>query len=48
MRPVYGRACGNLRRMAHENSIEIIVKDLEALAAGLPPSRHLRPAAQTV
>lgn len=34
---------GNLRRMDHENSIEIIVNDLEALAAGLPPARHLRP-----
>lgn len=35
---------GNLRRMAHENSIEIIVNDLEALASGVPPARHLRPA----
>lgn len=30
---------GNLRRMAHENAIEIIVHDLEALAAGAPPPR---------
>ncbi|HEY8995608.1 MAG TPA: UDP-N-acetylglucosamine--N-acetylmuramyl-(pentapeptide) pyrophosphoryl-undecaprenol N-acetylglucosamine transferase [Lacunisphaera sp.] len=36
----------NLRRMSHENSIEIIVNDLEALAAGTPPQRHLRHAPQ--
>jgi UDP-N-acetylglucosamine--N-acetylmuramyl-(pentapeptide) pyrophosphoryl-undecaprenol N-acetylglucosamine transferase len=35
---------GNLRRMSHENSIDIIVHDLEDLASGLPPARHLRPA----
>ena len=35
---------GNLRRMSHENSIEIIVNDLEALATGVPPARQLRPA----
>lgn len=33
---------GNLRRMAHENCIDTIVQDLEALAAGTPPTRHLR------
>jgi len=33
---------GNLRRMAHENAIETIVNDLEDLAAGTPPTRHLR------
>jgi UDP-N-acetylglucosamine--N-acetylmuramyl-(pentapeptide) pyrophosphoryl-undecaprenol N-acetylglucosamine transferase len=32
----------NLRRMARENSIETIVQDLEELAAGTPPARHLR------
>ncbi len=32
----------NLRRMAHENSIEIIVHDLEALASGEPPARFPR------
>jgi len=32
----------NLRRMAHENSIDTIVHDLEDLAAGTPPTRHLR------
>jgi UDP-N-acetylglucosamine--N-acetylmuramyl-(pentapeptide) pyrophosphoryl-undecaprenol N-acetylglucosamine transferase len=37
---------GNLRRMSHENSIEIIVNDLEALAAGTLPPRHLRHAPQ--
>ncbi|MFZ5496073.1 MAG: UDP-N-acetylglucosamine--N-acetylmuramyl-(pentapeptide) pyrophosphoryl-undecaprenol N-acetylglucosamine transferase [Verrucomicrobiota bacterium] len=34
----------NLRRMEQENSIEIIVHDLEALSTGLPPARHLRSA----
>lgn len=29
----------NLRRMANENSIEVIVADLEALVAGKPPTR---------
>lgn len=40
---------GNLRRMAHENCIDTIVHDLEELAAGTPPARHLRrtPASQT-
>jgi len=33
---------GNLRRMSRENSIETIVHDLEDLAAGTPPTRHLR------
>jgi UDP-N-acetylglucosamine--N-acetylmuramyl-(pentapeptide) pyrophosphoryl-undecaprenol N-acetylglucosamine transferase len=33
---------GNLRRMAHENCIDTIVHDLEELAAGTPPARHLR------
>ncbi len=33
---------GNLRRMAVENCIDTIVHDLEDLAAGTPPSRHLR------
>ena len=33
---------GNLRRMAHENTVDTIVHDLEALAAGTPPPRHLR------
>ena len=33
---------GNLHRMSQENSIEIIVQDLEDLAAGTPPKRHLR------
>lgn len=33
---------GNLRRMSHENSIEIIVQDLENLADGTPPTRKLR------
>jgi UDP-N-acetylglucosamine--N-acetylmuramyl-(pentapeptide) pyrophosphoryl-undecaprenol N-acetylglucosamine transferase len=32
---------GNLRRMAQENSIEIIVHDLENLAAGTLPAGHL-------
>jgi UDP-N-acetylglucosamine--N-acetylmuramyl-(pentapeptide) pyrophosphoryl-undecaprenol N-acetylglucosamine transferase len=32
----------NLRRMSHENTIETIVEDLENLAAGTPPGRHLR------
>jgi UDP-N-acetylglucosamine--N-acetylmuramyl-(pentapeptide) pyrophosphoryl-undecaprenol N-acetylglucosamine transferase len=39
---------GNLRRMSHENSIEIIVTDLEALAAGTPPERHLRHVPQPI
>ncbi len=33
---------GNLRRMSRENSIDIIVHDLEDLATGRPPDRHLR------
>ena len=33
---------GNLRRMAVENCIDTIVHDLEDLAAGTPPTRHLR------
>ncbi|MBL9216553.1 MAG: UDP-N-acetylglucosamine--N-acetylmuramyl-(pentapeptide) pyrophosphoryl-undecaprenol N-acetylglucosamine transferase [Opitutaceae bacterium] len=37
----------NLRRMAHENSIETIVRDLEELAAGAEPPRHLRHAPST-
>lgn len=32
----------NLRRMARENSIETIVADLERLAAGISPARHMR------
>lgn len=32
----------NLRRMARENSIDTIVQDLERLASGVPPARHLR------
>lgn len=32
----------NLHRMARENSVETIVHDLELLAAGIPPTRHLR------
>ena len=32
----------NLHRMSRENSIDIIVHDLEDLAAGTPPTRHLR------
>jgi UDP-N-acetylglucosamine--N-acetylmuramyl-(pentapeptide) pyrophosphoryl-undecaprenol N-acetylglucosamine transferase len=32
----------NLHRMSHENSITIIVHDLEDLAAGTTPSRHLQ------
>jgi hypothetical protein len=28
--------------MSHENSIDVIVHDLEELAAGTPPARHLR------
>jgi UDP-N-acetylglucosamine--N-acetylmuramyl-(pentapeptide) pyrophosphoryl-undecaprenol N-acetylglucosamine transferase len=38
----------NLRRMADENSIEIIITDLEALASGAPPARHLRHTPQPV
>lgn len=33
---------GNLHRMSRENAIEIIVHDLEDLASGTPPTRHLR------
>ena len=33
---------GNLRRMSQENSIDIIVHDLEDLASGIPPTRPLR------
>lgn len=33
---------GNLRRMARENSIDTLVQDLEELASGTPPARHLR------
>lgn len=32
----------NLRRMARENSIDTIIQDLEELASGVPPARHLR------
>jgi UDP-N-acetylglucosamine--N-acetylmuramyl-(pentapeptide) pyrophosphoryl-undecaprenol N-acetylglucosamine transferase len=32
----------NLHRMSHENSIDTIVHDLEELAAGTPPARHVR------
>jgi UDP-N-acetylglucosamine--N-acetylmuramyl-(pentapeptide) pyrophosphoryl-undecaprenol N-acetylglucosamine transferase len=39
---------GNLRRMSHENSIDIIVHDLEDLASGVPPTRHLRHAPSVV
>lgn len=39
---------GNLRRMSQENSIEIIVQDLENLASGLPPSGSLRRAPSTI
>jgi UDP-N-acetylglucosamine--N-acetylmuramyl-(pentapeptide) pyrophosphoryl-undecaprenol N-acetylglucosamine transferase len=35
----------NLRRMAQENCVDTIVHDLEDLAAGTPPTRHLRHAA---
>ncbi|MEO6996046.1 MAG: UDP-N-acetylglucosamine--N-acetylmuramyl-(pentapeptide) pyrophosphoryl-undecaprenol N-acetylglucosamine transferase [Lacunisphaera sp.] len=35
---------GNLRRMSQENSIDIIVHDLEGLASGAPPTGPLRPA----
>ena len=38
---------GNLRRMSHENSIDIIVHDLENLASGVPPTRPLRPSPST-
>lgn len=34
---------GNLRRMSQENSIDIIVHDLEGLASGAPPTGPLRP-----
>jgi len=33
----------NLHRMSQENTIDTIVHDLEELAAGTPPPRHLRP-----
>jgi UDP-N-acetylglucosamine--N-acetylmuramyl-(pentapeptide) pyrophosphoryl-undecaprenol N-acetylglucosamine transferase len=33
----------NLHRMSQENSIDTIVHDLEELASGTPPPRHLRP-----
>jgi UDP-N-acetylglucosamine--N-acetylmuramyl-(pentapeptide) pyrophosphoryl-undecaprenol N-acetylglucosamine transferase len=33
---------GNLHRMSQENCIDTIVHDLEELAAGTPPARHLR------
>jgi UDP-N-acetylglucosamine--N-acetylmuramyl-(pentapeptide) pyrophosphoryl-undecaprenol N-acetylglucosamine transferase len=33
----------NLHRMSQENSIDTIVQDLEELASGTPPPRHLRP-----
>ena len=33
---------GNLHRMSQENSIDVIVQDLEDLATGTPPKRHLR------
>lgn len=39
---------GNLRRMSQENSIDIIVHDLEDLASGVPPTRHLRHAPSIV
>ena len=39
---------GNLRRMSHENSIDIIVHDLEDLAAGTPPTRPLRHAPSAI
>ena len=39
---------GNLRRMSHENSIEIIVHDLEDLATGKGITRKLRPAASII
>ena len=39
---------GNLRRMSQENSIDIIVHDLEDLASGIPPARHLRHAPSTI
>jgi UDP-N-acetylglucosamine--N-acetylmuramyl-(pentapeptide) pyrophosphoryl-undecaprenol N-acetylglucosamine transferase len=32
----------NLHRMSQENTIDTIVHDLEDLAAGTPPPRHLR------
>lgn len=37
----------NLHRMSQENCIETIVHDLEDLAAGTPPARHLRHAPAT-
>ncbi|MSU47359.1 MAG: hypothetical protein EXS42_09640 [Lacunisphaera sp.] len=33
---------GNLHRMSQENTIDTLVHDLEELAAGTPPTRHLR------
>ena len=38
----------NLRRMSHENSIDIIVHDLEDLAAGKPSARNLRHAPSVI
>ena len=38
----------NLRRMSQENSIDVIVHDLEDLASGIPPTRHLRHAPSTI
>jgi UDP-N-acetylglucosamine--N-acetylmuramyl-(pentapeptide) pyrophosphoryl-undecaprenol N-acetylglucosamine transferase len=39
---------GNLRRMSHENSIDIIVRDLEDLATGAPPAGRLRHAPSAI
>jgi hypothetical protein len=39
---------GNLRRMSQENSIDIIVHDLEDLASGIPPARYLRHAPSVI
>lgn len=38
----------NLRRMSHENSIEIIVHDLEDLASGQPPVQRWRQAPSVI
>ncbi len=38
----------NLRRMSHENSIDIIVHDLEDLASGKPSARNLRHAPSVI
>ena len=38
----------NLRRMSHENSIEIIVHDLEDLASGKPSTRNMRHAPSVI